>query len=108
MRPARPWKTSWNNAGIGYFWAYAMPTMSRSSILWNPAKDFKISSPIGTALPLLAGAVGKAFLSAMPAPEAAAYLKHPSFAPVHPPHHCGFGNVPGRVENRQNAGICAG
>ncbi len=41
-------------------------------------KDFKISSPIGTALPLLAGAVGKAFLSAMPAPEAAAYLKtHP-------------------------------
>ncbi|MEE4362879.1 MAG: IclR family transcriptional regulator [Desulfotignum sp.] len=41
-------------------------------------KDFKISSPIGTALPLLAGAVGKAFLSAMPAPEAASYLKtHP-------------------------------
>ncbi|MFN2356322.1 MAG: IclR family transcriptional regulator, partial [Desulfotignum sp.] len=41
-------------------------------------KDFKISSPIGTALPLLAGAVGKVFLSAMPAPEAAAYLKtHP-------------------------------
>jgi IclR family transcriptional regulator, KDG regulon repressor len=41
-------------------------------------KDFKISSPIGTALPLLAGAVGKVFLSVMPAPEAAAYLKtHP-------------------------------
>jgi IclR family transcriptional regulator, KDG regulon repressor len=41
-------------------------------------KDFKISSPIGTALPFLAGAVGKAFLSAMPASEAAAYLNtHP-------------------------------
>ncbi|MCF8093127.1 MAG: IclR family transcriptional regulator [Desulfotignum sp.] len=41
-------------------------------------KDFKISSPIGTALPLLAGAVGKVFLSAMPRAEAAAYLKtHP-------------------------------
>ncbi len=37
-------------------------------------KDFKISSPIGTALPLLAGAVGKAFLSSMPAPDVAAYL----------------------------------
>jgi DNA-binding IclR family transcriptional regulator len=37
-------------------------------------KDFKISSPIGTALPLLAGAVGKAFLSRMPAADAAAYL----------------------------------
>lgn len=41
-------------------------------------KDFKISSPIGTALPLLAGAVGKVFLSAMPVPEAAAYVNtHP-------------------------------
>lgn len=41
-------------------------------------KDFKISSPIGTALPLLAGAVGKAFLSAMPEKEVAAFLKtHP-------------------------------
>jgi IclR family transcriptional regulator, KDG regulon repressor len=41
-------------------------------------KDFKISSPIGTTLPLLAGAVGKAFLSAMPVKEAAALLKtHP-------------------------------
>jgi DNA-binding IclR family transcriptional regulator len=38
-------------------------------------KDFKISSPIGTALPLLAGAVGKAFLSRMPEADAAAYLK---------------------------------
>lgn len=38
-------------------------------------KDFKISSPIGTALPLLAGAVGKAFLSFMPANDAADYLK---------------------------------
>ncbi|MCG8566737.1 MAG: IclR family transcriptional regulator [Desulfobacterales bacterium] len=32
-------------------------------------KDFKISSPIGTALPLLAGAVGKAFLSTLPRDE---------------------------------------
>jgi DNA-binding IclR family transcriptional regulator len=38
-------------------------------------KDFKISSPIGTALPLQAGAVGKAFLSRMPESDAAAYLK---------------------------------
>ncbi|MDT8378850.1 MAG: IclR family transcriptional regulator [Desulfotignum sp.] len=38
-------------------------------------KDFKISSPIGTALPLLAGAVGKAFLSCMPTNDAADYLK---------------------------------
>jgi len=37
-------------------------------------KDFKISSPIGTALPLLAGAVGKAFLSCMPLSDAANYL----------------------------------
>lgn len=37
-------------------------------------KDFKISSPIGTALPLLAGAVGKAFLACMPTADAADYL----------------------------------
>jgi DNA-binding IclR family transcriptional regulator len=41
-------------------------------------KDFKISSPIGTPLPLLAGAVGKAFLACMPPADAADYLKaHP-------------------------------
>lgn len=41
-------------------------------------KAFKISSPIGTTLPLLAGAVGKVFLAAMPGPETKAYLKdHP-------------------------------
>lgn len=33
-------------------------------------KDFKISSPIGTAVPLLAGAVGKAFLSTLSPEEA--------------------------------------
>jgi DNA-binding IclR family transcriptional regulator len=38
-------------------------------------KDFKISSPIGTSLPLLAGAVGKVFLSRMPASDASEYLK---------------------------------
>ncbi|MEX1314140.1 MAG: IclR family transcriptional regulator, partial [Desulfotignum sp.] len=38
-------------------------------------KDFKISSPIGTALPLLAGAVGKAFLSRMPVSAASDYLR---------------------------------
>lgn len=41
-------------------------------------KDFKISSPIGTALPILAGAVGKVFLSAMRPAEADAFLRsHP-------------------------------
>lgn len=37
-------------------------------------KDFKISSPIGTSLPLLAGAMGKIFLSAMTPVDARAYL----------------------------------
>lgn len=44
-------------------------------------KDFKISSPIGTALPLLAGAVGKVFLSAMPRLAAKAYLKEHALTP---------------------------
>lgn len=43
-----------------------------------PEKDFKITSPIGTSLPLLAGAVGKIFLSAMDTDQAREYLKeHP-------------------------------
>lgn len=37
-------------------------------------KDFKISSPIGTSLPLLAGAMGKIFLSALSPKDARAYL----------------------------------
>jgi IclR family KDG regulon transcriptional repressor len=37
-------------------------------------KDFKITSPIGTSLPLLAGAVGKVFLSRMTDAEARAYI----------------------------------
>lgn len=37
-------------------------------------KDFKISSPIGTSLPLLAGAMGQIFLSAMTPVDARAYL----------------------------------
>lgn len=37
-------------------------------------KDLKISSPVGTKLPLTAGAVGKIFLSAMSNEEALAYL----------------------------------
>jgi IclR family transcriptional regulator, KDG regulon repressor len=37
-------------------------------------KDFKISSPIGTTLPLLAGAIGKLFLSQMDAKESQKYL----------------------------------
>jgi IclR family KDG regulon transcriptional repressor len=37
-------------------------------------KDFKITSPIGTALPLLAGATGKIFLSLMEPEELQQYL----------------------------------
>ena len=37
-------------------------------------KDFKISSPIGTTLPLLAGAIGKLFLSQMDAKDSQKYL----------------------------------
>ena len=37
-------------------------------------KDFKITSPIGTTLPLLAGAVGKLFLSSMEAKDSQKYL----------------------------------
>jgi len=37
-------------------------------------KDFKISSPIGTALPLMAGAVGKLFLSRMDNGDLEKYL----------------------------------
>jgi IclR family KDG regulon transcriptional repressor len=37
-------------------------------------KDFKITSPIGTALPLLAGATGKIFLSRMTPEELQQYL----------------------------------
>ncbi len=37
-------------------------------------KDFKISSPIGTSLPLLAGATGKIFLSLMQQKDLKAYL----------------------------------
>ena len=37
-------------------------------------KDFKISSPIGTSLPLQAGAVGKVFLSNMTQTDARAYI----------------------------------
>jgi DNA-binding IclR family transcriptional regulator len=37
-------------------------------------KDFKISSPIGTALPLLAGATGKLFLSLMDPMDSQKYL----------------------------------
>ncbi len=41
-------------------------------------KDFKITSPIGTALPLLAGAVGKIFLSLMEPKDCQKYLDtHP-------------------------------
>lgn len=38
-------------------------------------KDLKISSPIGTKLPMTAGAVGKIFLSAMSNDDVAAYLR---------------------------------
>jgi len=38
-------------------------------------KDFKISSPIGTSLPLLAGAVGKIFLSEMIPGDAREYIR---------------------------------
>ncbi len=37
-------------------------------------KDFKISSPIGTSLPLLAGAIGKLFLSQMELKDSQKYL----------------------------------
>ena len=37
-------------------------------------KDFKISSPIGTSLPLMAGAVGKVFLSRMESRDLEKYL----------------------------------
>ncbi len=37
-------------------------------------KDFKITSPIGTSLPLLAGSVGKVFLSKMTRKDARAYI----------------------------------
>ncbi len=41
-------------------------------------KDFKITSPIGTSLPLLAGAVGKIFLSLMEPKDCQKYLDtHP-------------------------------
>ncbi len=39
------------------------------------SKDFKITSPIGTALPLFAGALGKIFLSAVPPETARQYLE---------------------------------
>jgi DNA-binding IclR family transcriptional regulator len=38
-------------------------------------KDFKISSPIGTTLPLMAGAVGKLFLSQMESHDIEKYLR---------------------------------
>ncbi len=38
-------------------------------------KDFKITSPIGTSLPLLAGAVGKIFLSGMTPRESKKYIR---------------------------------
>jgi len=38
-------------------------------------KDFKISSPIGTKLPITAGAIGKIFLSAMSNEEVVEFLK---------------------------------
>jgi DNA-binding IclR family transcriptional regulator len=38
-------------------------------------KDFKISSPIGTALPLMAGATGKLFLSRMDPEDLKSYLQ---------------------------------
>lgn len=38
-------------------------------------KDFKITSPVGTSIPLLAGAIGKVFLSQLPEQEAGEYLK---------------------------------
>ncbi len=38
-------------------------------------KDFKISSPIGTKLPITAGAIGKIFLSAMNNEEVVEFLK---------------------------------
>ena len=38
-------------------------------------KDFKISSPIGTSLPLLAGAIGKIFLSEMIPGDAREYIR---------------------------------
>ncbi len=41
-------------------------------------KDFKITSPIGTSLPLLAGAVGKVFLSRMTQKDARAYIQENS------------------------------
>ena len=39
-------------------------------------KDFKITSPIGTSLPLLAGATGKIFLSLMGTKDSKKYLKN--------------------------------
>jgi len=42
-------------------------------------KDFKITSPIGTSLPLLAGAVGKVFLSNMTHTDARDYIMKNSF-----------------------------
>jgi IclR family KDG regulon transcriptional repressor len=38
-------------------------------------KDFKITSPIGTSLPLLAGAIGKIFLSGMTPRDAREYIR---------------------------------
>ncbi len=38
-------------------------------------KDFKISSPIGTTLPMMAGAVGKLFLSQMESQDLEKYLR---------------------------------
>ncbi|THB81476.1 MAG: IclR family transcriptional regulator [Desulfobacteraceae bacterium] len=41
-------------------------------------KDFKITSPIGTSIPILAGAIGKVFLSQLPRSEATAFLEDKS------------------------------
>jgi IclR family KDG regulon transcriptional repressor len=38
-------------------------------------EDLKITSPVGTRLPLLAGATGKAFLACLPEPQARALLR---------------------------------
>jgi IclR family transcriptional regulator, KDG regulon repressor len=69
-------------------------------------KDLKISSSIGTKLPIVAGAVGKMFLSMMTSEEVSAYLKEkglPRFTDttitdlplfleeIEKTRHCGYG-----------------
>ena len=48
------------------------------------AKPFKISSPPGTSIPLLAGAVGKVFLALQPAAQAAKLIREHGLLPFTP------------------------